>query len=147
MIVFDLICSKDHAFEGWFASPDEFSRQLETGMLSCPVCRDHGISKRPSAVHINRHAPAAADGGDSGSAPLSAAAHLTSTDMQHVLDYLLKHTEDVGHRFPEEARRIHEGDVAPRGIRGQANREELDALKEEGIDVLPLPVPAKEGWH
>jgi len=146
MIVFDLICSKDHAFEGWFASPDEFSHQLATGMLSCPVCRDRGISKRPSAVHINRHALAAA-GADAETAPLSAAAQLTPADIQNVLDFLLKHTEDVGRKFAEEARRIHDGEAAQRGIRGQADREELEALKEEGIDVLPLPIPSKEGWH
>jgi hypothetical protein len=145
MIVFDLMCAKDHAFEGWFASPEEFSHQLATGMLSCPVCRDHGISKRPSAVHINRHGADAAAGAEA--APKSAVAHLTPADVQQVLDYLLKNTEDVGHRFAEEARRIHEGDAEPRGIRGQADREELDALSDEGIEVLALPIPAKKGWH
>jgi hypothetical protein len=145
MIVFDLICSNHHAFEGWFASSDEFSRQLETGLVACPVCRDHGVSKRPSAVHINRHAdnPQGANAGEA----VTAAAQLTPTDMQQVLDYLLKNTEDVGRRFPEEARKIHQGESPRRGIRGEADRKELEALEEEGISVLPLPVPAKRGWH
>ncbi len=145
MIVFDLICSNHHAFEGWFASSDEFSRQLETGLVSCPVCRDHGVSKRPSAVHIKSHGANAAEktGGDT----LAGAAQLTASDMQQVLDYLLKHTEDVGRRFPEEARKIHQGEAVKRGIRGQANRKELEALEDEGIEVMPFPLPAKEGWH
>jgi hypothetical protein len=147
MIVFDLICSRDHAFEGWFASSEEFSRQLETGLLMCPVCRDHGISKRPSAVHLNRHKASTARQPAKAKEEVSATAQLTPADMQHVLDYLLRHTEDVGSRFPEEARRIHEGTAEMRGIRGQADRDELEALKEEGIDVLPLPIPPKEGMH
>jgi hypothetical protein len=146
MIVFDLICSNQHVFEGWFASSDEFSRQLDTGLVACPVCRDHGVSKRPSAVHINRHASAAiepAKGGDK----VSPAAQLTASDMQQVLDYLLNHTEDVGKRFAEEARKIHQGEALRRGIRGQADRKDLDALEDEGIEVMPFPFPAKDGWH
>lgn len=146
MMVFDLICSNNHAFEGWFASSDEFSRQLGTHLLSCPMCHDRGIRKRPSAVHINRHGSAPEARSAEQPQPVTAAS-LTTTDMQQVLDHLLKHTEDVGRRFPEEARRIHHGEAPVRGIRGQADREELEALKEEGIDVLPLPIPSKDEWH
>jgi hypothetical protein len=146
MIVFDLVCSNQHAFEGWFASSEEFSRQLDTGLLTCPVCRDHGVSKRPSAVHINRHASTGAESAKDG-VKGSAAAQLTAPDMQQVLDYLLKHTEDVGSRFAEEARKIHQGEALRRGIRGQAERKELEALEDEGIEVMPFPFPAKDGWH
>jgi hypothetical protein len=146
MIVFDLICSNHHAFEGWFASADEFSRQLEVGLLKCPVCRDHGVSKRPSAVRIGRHGVAPGEL-EKDAAVAIAAAHLTPHNVQEVLDYLLKHTDDVGPRFAEEARKIHRGEAAKRGIRGQVERKELEALEDEGIEVMPLPIPAKEGWH
>ena len=143
MIVFDLICSNQHAFEGWFASPKEFSRQQDVGLLSCPVCRDHAVRKRPSAIHINRHNNANADHGqvENAATAVSATAHLTPQDMQQVLDYLLKHTEDVGREFPAEARRIHNGESDQRAIRGQANAQEMDELRDEGIAVLPLPIP------
>ena len=54
---------------------------------------------------------------------------------------MLSHTEDVGERFPEEARRIHYGEAAERGIRGEATPEERRALHEEGIEVMAIPVP------
>lgn len=147
MIVFDLICTNLHPFEGWFTSPDEFSRQTEVGLLVCPVCRDQDIRKRPSAVHINRHLAANAGAGQQDGARISASAHVATRDLQEVLDFLLKNTEDVGLRFPEEARRIHRGEAVKRGIRGQADRAELESLGEEGIDVLALPIPAKGDWH
>ena len=146
MIVFDLICTNNHAFEGWFASTDEFSRQLDTGMLSCPVCRDHEISKRPSPVHIGRHGVAADQSDESRKTSLPVA-QLPTENLQQVLDYLLKHTEDVGTRFAEEVRRIHQGEAPLRGIRGQADIEQIHALQEEGIDVMPLPIPSKEDFH
>jgi len=146
MIVFDLICTNQHPFEGWFASADEFHRQREHGMISCPVCRDRGVEKRPSPVRFNRlAAPANTPGAEHPSAPT--AAHFPQADLQRVLDLLLANTEDVGTRFPEEARRIHYGMSSPRGIRGQAAPEELAALEDEGIEVLQLPVPAKRDWH
>jgi hypothetical protein len=147
MIVFDLVCTNQHPFEGWFASAGEFSRQQEVGLLVCPICRDQEIRKRPSAVHINRHGAPMADPGKGDSGQISASAHVRPQDLQEVLDFLLKSTEDVGSRFPEEARRIHLGEAERRGIRGQASRAELDALGDEGIDVVALPIPAKGDWH
>ena len=57
------------------------------------------------------------------------------------LRHVMSNTEDVGERFPEEARRIHYGEVEERGIRGRATREDADALREEGIEVMALPLP------
>jgi hypothetical protein len=146
MIVFDLICANDHAFEGWFASSDEFARQLDTGILKCPVCRDHEISKRPSPVRINRGG-GAADASREQQQNSLPVAQLPTENLQQVLDYLLKHSEDVGNRFAEEARRIHYGEARLRGIRGQADIEQIHALQEEGIDVMPLPIPKKADFH
>ncbi len=58
--------------------------------------------------------------------------------VQHVL----KNTDDVGERFPEEARRMHYGETEHRGIRGQASAQQRAELAEEGIEVMPLPMPA-----
>jgi hypothetical protein len=147
MVVFDLICSNQHSFEGWFASMGEFSRQLETGKLSCPVCHNRKVVKRPSAIHIGRHTGAESGIAKDEATPVSGAAQLAPADMQKMLDYLLEHTDDVGRRFPDEARKIHRGEAVKRGIRGQASRPELEALEDEGIEVMPFPFPAKEDLH
>jgi hypothetical protein len=62
------------------------------------------------------------------------------TQWMRAVRHLMANTEDVGERFPEEARRIHYGEIEERGIRGQASSEAADALREEGIEVFSLPV-------
>lgn len=135
--VLNLRCAHDHVFEGWFASEDDLQAQSERGLVQCPVCGDSTVTRLPSAPRLNvanlREAPS--------TAPADPQAHLQSQWMRAV-KHLMDNTEDVGDRFPEEARRIHYGEVEERGIRGQASREAAEALREEGIDVVALPVPA-----
>ncbi len=140
MKVLNLRCAHDHRFEGWFASGDDFEAQSGRGQVECPMCGDKGIARLPTAARLNVKAlretapatpPAAGDAGT----------QLQSLWMRAVR-HMMAHTEDVGERFPEEARRIHYGEVEERGIRGRASREDADALREEGIEVMALPVPA-----
>jgi len=149
MKVLDLQCAHHHVFEGWFASEDDFKRQLGRALEQCPLCGDTGITKRLSAPRLNLGAvapPAAA-------APVPVRqdvmvppeAALQAAWMQAVA-HVMAHTEDVGERFAEEARRMHYGEATERGIRGQASPEETQSLIEEGIGVMPLPfVPALKG--
>ncbi len=149
MKVLDLQCSHGHLFEGWFASEDEFQGQLARALVECPMCGDTAIIKRLSAPRLNlgaaEPAPASAaparPGHQGVMAPPEAA--LQAAWMKAVAQVMAQ-TEDVGARFAEEARRIHYGEADERGIRGQATREETQALLEEGIPVLPLP-PALKG--
>ena len=139
MKVLNLRCSHEHVFEGWFGSDEEFQGQLERGLLECPMCGDTGIAKLPSAPRLNLGAqPAEA-------APRQDVVSMPDAAMQRAWLKMVRHvmanTEDVGERFAEEARRIHHGESEERGIRGQASREETEALLEEGIGVLPLPIP------
>ncbi|GAC1533072.1 MAG: DUF1178 family protein [Ramlibacter sp.] len=138
MKVLNLRCSHRHTFEGWFGSDDEFQSQLAGALIECPLCGDTGISKLPSAPRLNLGAqlePSARQG----------VASMPDADMQKawlkMVRHVMTHTEDVGERFAEEARRIHYGEIEERGIRGQASREETEALLDEGIGVLPLPLP------
>ena len=141
MIVYDLKCSEGHGFEGWFASAEDFSGQQQRAMLSCPSCSDARIERVPSATRINIGAtekpqpqlPAGAEGKDS-----FAIAQMLYSRM---LDELLTRSEDVGNRFPEEARRIYYEETEARAIRGVATREEHNELVEEGIPVARLEVP------
>ena len=137
MKVLNLRCAHDHRFEGWFASSDDFESQTSRGLVSCPVCTDTAVTRLPTAPRIKSSAPRR----DEGSPAPDAGNELQNAWMQAVR-HMMASTEDVGARFPEEARRMHYGETATRGIRGQASREDADALRDEGIEVMAMPVPA-----
>ncbi len=132
MKVYNLRCVREHCFEGWFSSAEDFAAQSEKRLIQCPMCDSTEIQKMLSAPRLNlaRETPAA--GAD-------------STDVQAqwlaVARHVLAHTEDVGARFAEEARRIHYNEVPLRGIRGVASSEECQALADEGIEVVQMPLP------
>ena len=136
MKVIDLRCHNGHGFEGWFASDDEFLEQNGRQLIACPLCADTVIVRLPSAPRLNL----------SGAREAAPQAPAPQPDPQaqwlKVIRQVLANTEDVGERFADEARRIHYGEAKERGIRGQASADERDALRDEGIDVMPLPLPA-----
>ena len=137
MKVLNLQCSNSHSFEGWFASEDDFQGQLGRGLVECPLCGDSAVSKMLSAPRLNLGAPSPGARQDVASVPEPALQAAWMKMVRHVM----ANTDDVGERFAEEARRIHYGETEERGIRGQASHEETEALIEEGIGVLPLPMP------
>jgi hypothetical protein len=136
MKVLNLRCVHDHRFEGWFASDDDFEAQLARGLVTCPACGDASIGRLPTAPRLNVSGlKKDEDKTPDRVATLQAA-------VMNAVQQVMASTEDVGARFPAEARRIHYGEAEARGIRGQASREDAEALREEGIEVVPLPVPA-----
>ena len=140
MIVFELACAQGHRFEGWFASSEDFAKQRERSLISCPLCNDAHVERIPSArVSVPKGAPAEVSTAPT-VAPASApvAAGLPPEVVAHLRE-IVKNTENVGRRFPEEARKIHYEEVPPRAIRGQASPEEAKALTDEGIEFAPLP--------
>lgn len=144
MKVLNLRCANGHAFEGWFASDDAFLEQNGSGLIHCPLCSDRIISRMPSAPRLNlsgARAPAAV-GPDAAAVPAADAQPDPQQLWLRAVRHMLAHTDDVGERFPEEARRIHYGETASRGIRGQASAQERQALLDEGIEIMSLPVPA-----
>ncbi len=148
MKVLNLRCSNGHGFEGWFASEDEFLDQNGRSSIECPLCADRVITRLPSAPRLNlsgAREPQAVPASASVSAPATAQKPVAA-DLQAAwlaaAQRLMATTEDVGERFSEEARRIHYGESEARGIRGQATPEEREALREEGIEVVALPLPA-----
>ncbi len=142
MKVLDLQCSARHAFEGWFGSEAEFQRQLAQGLVECPYCGQRDISKKLSAPRLNLGASAPSE---STTQSVVSVGEETQQAMQlawiNMVRQVLEQTEDVGDGFVEEARRIHYGETKRRGIRGQASREETEALLDEGIAVAPLLLP------
>jgi hypothetical protein len=145
MKVLDLRCEHSHGFEGWFGSEEDFTGQLERGLVECPLCGSKAVNRLPSAPRLNlsnarEPAPQKSAAPADASAPTPEAQQLQALWLQAVR-HVMAHTEDVGERFTEEARRIHYGDAPNRGIRGQASADQAAELAEEGIDVLPLPIP------
>jgi hypothetical protein len=148
--VFDLQCEQGHVFEGWFGSADNYEAQQAKGLLSCPVCESTHISKKLSAPRLNvshlKEADAAPSSASPAAANATAVASPAAAQMSQLQAEVLKQirqivrsTENVGARFAEEARRIHDGEATERPIRGTATPQEREELAEEGIAVMPIP--------
>lgn len=146
MIVVDLICPAEHRFEGWFASQEEFERQNAAGMVSCPNCGATHIRRLPSAPHLAKATQAPAPSAPAESTTQAAPPTAVLQQLMNALRQQAAQSEDVGERFPDEARRIHYGDAEERAIRGVATAEQAIELIDEGITVLPVPQP-KEDLH
>jgi len=145
VIVLDLCCPNSHRFEGWFASSADFDAQNAGGLVTCPICNVDGVRRLPSAPHLLTHD--AADAAPPEAAPIAApdlpAPTVVPQSLAGQLTMLLRHmaheAEDVGKRFPEEARRIHYEEGDTRAIRGQASKDDIKRLLDEGVPVLPVP--------
>jgi hypothetical protein len=149
MKVLNLQCRHGHAFEGWFATHDDYESQRTRGLVTCPLCNDAKVTKMPSAPRLNLGHSTQDTSGVSAPVPAAPAQEVAQMTPQHLqaawmkmVRHVMAHTEDVGTKFAEEARKIHHGETESRNIRGQASREETEALLDEGIDILPLPLPA-----
>jgi hypothetical protein len=171
MKVLNLQCAGMHTFEGWFGSEEDYQSQRERGLVACPMCADTEVRKLPSAPRLNlgaaeprqskpvsQETPSAATGAVTPLTNLPAkptaetvasslaqvhpeAAEMVQEAWMKMVKHVIANTEDVGQNFAEEARKIHYGESEERNIRGQASVEETQDLLEEGIEVMPLPVP------
>lgn len=143
MIVFDLCCDKEHRFEGWFDSSEDFTRQVDQKLLACPLCGSGKIVRVPTPPNVRtggagREFPKPVPGG----AGRQHYANLAPELMAKLIDHIVENTEDVGPAFPEEARKIHYREVPERHIRGTASSRDVEALRDEGVEVVALPIPA-----
>jgi hypothetical protein len=145
MILYALNCSKDHAFEAWFANSAAFDKQAKKGIVSCPICGDSKVRKAIMAPRIAKggnkkdlHAPP-----PTATPAPAAGSHVMAPQMREMLQELRKQVEGncdyVGDQFAEEARKIHYGETEERGIYGETSDAEAEALQEEGIEVGRIP--------
>ena len=144
LIVFNLGCDADHRFEGWFGSGEDFARQQERGLVTCPSCGSAKIEKLLSAPRLNLSGAR-----DQAAPAMTADQPVAMIDpreqqLRHLVRQVIENTEDVGPRFAEEARKIHYNEAAQRSIRGVATGEEARALVDEGIEVAQLPFRVTE---
>lgn len=142
MIVLNLSCESDHLFEGWFQSSEDFDAQLAAGRVSCPMCGATSVVRRPTAPYVQR--------GEQGAAQqpvVKLPAQAMQAAMLKLVRDMLAGAENVGAAFPEEARKIHYGEADERSIRGIATPQEASDLLEEGILVVPVPLPDDDSMH
>ncbi|SIQ64251.1 hypothetical protein SAMN05880590_10611 [Rhizobium sp. RU35A] len=136
MIRYSLICDNAHEFEGWFSGSADFDRQVEMGFLTCPVCHSASISKGLMAPSVSTARKQEARQ----QVAMDLARQEMMSKLKEMVASIKANAEDVGERFPEEARKIHYGEADQRGIIGQASLSEVRDLIDEGIEVAPLPV-------
>ena len=144
MIIFDLQCANEHRFEGWFKNATEYENQLASSMIHCPLCGTDQVAKVPTASHLSLGKPA-----DPKTRTAQTEKVILSQDANALLYQLHEHVkqnfEDVGDEFATEAKRIHHGKAEERNIRGNATKDEVDELNDEGIMAFPLPdLPDKD---
>jgi hypothetical protein len=136
LIRYSLICDNAHGFEGWFSESVEFDRQVESGFLTCPTCGSGAISKTLMAPSVSTARTKEARQ----QVVMDVARQEVIAKLKEAVAAIRANAEDVGERFPEEARKIHYGESDARGIIGQASLVDVQELIDEGIEVAPLPV-------
>jgi len=153
MIHYALICKQGHQFESWFQDSAAYDKQAKRGLVTCPQCGSAKVEKAIMAPRLSNtakkertpiQAPAAA--AEPTPAPAPAPVAMISPQEQEfraklkeLRDHLTKNADNVGAKFPEEARKMHYGEIDHRSIYGVATPEEATELSEEGIEFHPLP--------
>jgi hypothetical protein len=150
MIRYNLHCERDHVFESWFQSSAAYEVQEKRKLVNCPVCGSTKVERAIMAPQIVSKkgrdvvvpAPAAAtEAAAPASTPLMMAQERElRAKLKELRDHIVKNADNVGERFPNEARKMHYGDIEHRPIYGEASPEEARSLIEEGVEVSPLPV-------
>jgi hypothetical protein len=155
MIRYALRCERDHAFESWFQSSSTYESQVKRKLVSCPVCNSVNVEKaimapqivskrgREKANPAPTPAPTQAQAETPATGPtplLMAQERELRAKLKELRDHIVSNADNVGERFPTEARKMHYGDIEHRPIYGEASPEEARALIDEGVEVSPLPV-------
>ena len=138
--IFDFCCDNGHLFEGWFKSDEAWQTECREGRFVCPICGNDQIKKRPSASRIAKvKGTTRSEVAKDVKQRNAIKAKEIQARAMSVLREVAENAEDVGERFPEEVRASHDGRKPARLVRGQCSFEEAEALREDGIPVVPLP--------
>jgi hypothetical protein len=155
MIRYTLVCERQHNFESWFANSAAYDKQVKRGLVGCPICGSIKVDKAIMAPRLGRsgkpidmpqappEAPAPAAAPAEAPAPvamMSSQEREFRSKLKELRDHLTRNAENVGRKFPEEARKMHYGEIEHRSIFGEASPQEAKDLHEEGIEFHPLPV-------
>jgi hypothetical protein len=151
MIRYALQCDRGHGFESWFQNSSAYETQVKRKLVNCPGCGSANVEKAIMAPQIvskkargAEKTPALAPATDV-AAPASTPLLMSEerelrAKLKELRDHIVKSADNVGERFPNEARKMHYGEIEHRPIYGEASSDEARALIEEGVEVTPLPV-------
>ena len=151
MIHYSLICEKKHDFDIWFKNSADYDKQVKRGLVSCPACGSVKVERAIMAPQIVSKkgreaappvpaAPAEVTASSESTPLLMAQERELRAKLKELRDHIVKNADNVGERFPNEARKMHYGDIEHRPIYGEASPDEARALIDEGVEVSPLPV-------
>ena len=152
MIRYALHCDHDHEFESWFQSSSAYDSQVKRKLVTCPICGSAKVEKAIMAPRIvgkkgREKTPAPAETAAPAETPATESTSLMMAQerelrakIKELRDHITKNADNVGERFPNEARKMHYGDIEHRPIYGEASPDEARALIDEGVEVSPLPV-------
>jgi len=156
VIRYSLICDHGHEFESWFASSAAYDKQAKRGLIDCPLCGSSKVAKAimaPRLARKDKSMPIVAPAAEAAAPPAQAAAEAPTpvamispqerefrAKLKELRDHLTANADNVGKKFPEEARKMHYGEIEHRSIYGEASPRDAKELHEEGIEFHPLPV-------
>jgi hypothetical protein len=150
MIRYSLRCERGHGFESWFQSSAAYEQQEKRGLVNCPSCGSAKVeraimapqivSKKGRDIAAPTPAPVAEAAAPASTPLLMAQERELRAKLKELRDHIVKNADNVGERFPNEARKMHYGDIEHRPIYGEASPDEARALIDEGVEVSPLPV-------
>jgi hypothetical protein len=152
MIRYNLRCDRGHAFESWFQDSSAYESQEKRKLVSCPACGSVKVERAIMAPQIvNKKGRDSAAPSPSPAVSTEVAAPASTpllmaqerelrAKLKELRDHIVKNADNVGERFPNEARKMHYGDIEHRPIYGEASPDEARSLIDEGVEVSPLPV-------
>lgn len=146
-LIYDLECEYGHRFEGWFRSLEDYESQRTSGLVGCPECQTTAVKKVPSKLNIGAQSKSETSETTIGAAGARSDEVKVATAFvmaKQVMQALVRHSEDVGDNFAEEARKIYYEEAPARAIRGKASAEECEELRDEGIDIIALPQTVRD---
>lgn len=135
MIHLALRCEHDHAFDGWFRNSEDFEKQNKKRLVSCPTCGSSSVEKALMAPSVSTGRKK-----EKMALAMNAAQKKAMAELKALTEKMRENADYVGGKFAEEARKIHFGEVDPRGIYGEATAEEAKSLVEDGVEFMPLPL-------
>jgi hypothetical protein len=135
VIKFSLVCDKGHGFDGWFSSSQDYETQKKRGLVTCPQCNSPKVNKSLMAPSVSTSRQKESMAVTS----VNEAQRAVMAEMKQLRDKVIANSEDVGQKFPEEARKIHYGETEARAIYGEASRDDVESLLDEGVEIVPLP--------
>jgi hypothetical protein len=151
VIRYNLVCDQRHEFESWFANSGAYDKQAKRGLVSCPLCGSEKVEKAimaPRLARTDKSGPIVAPAEEAAPAPAEAPTPVAMispqerefrTKLKELRDHLVKNSDNVGKKFPEEARKMHYGEAEHRSIYGEASTAEAKELRDEGIEVSQIP--------